>query len=69
MREAKQALGVEDDLGLSINQLKVLENRYLRHDEYGKATETPNDLFRRVSKYIALKEKGKKNQAKSEEKF
>lgn len=56
-REAKQITGVEDDLGLTINQLKVIESRYLRHDEDGNPTETPKQLFTRVAKAIADNEK------------
>lgn len=59
-REAKKILGVEDDLGLSVNQLKVLENRYLRHDEYGRVVETPKQMFRRVARFVAKKEKKSK---------
>lgn len=53
VREARAVIGVKDDLGLSLNQLKVLENRYLRHDEHGKATETPRQLFDRVARFVA----------------
>ena len=60
-RVVKDAIGVEDDLGLSINQLKVLERRYLRHDEEGKPIETPGQLFRRVAKAIAANETDNKN--------
>ena len=56
-RQVKQIIGVEDNLGLSVNQLKVLENRYLRHDEHGKAVEMPKDLFRRVARAVARLEK------------
>ena len=56
VRQVKEMLGVEDNLGLSVNQLKVLENRYLRHDESGKVLETPSDLFRRVAKFVAQNE-------------
>ncbi len=56
VRTAKAIIGVEDDLGLSLNQLKVLENRYLRHDESGKVVETPRDLFTRVAKFVAANE-------------
>lgn len=62
VRQVKEMLGVEDSLGLSVNQLKVLENRYLRHDEYGKVMETPSDLFSRVAKFVA---KNEKNYARS----
>jgi len=53
LRSAKAVIGVEDDLGLSLNQLKVLENRYLRHDDSGKVIETPRQLFSRVAKFVA----------------
>ena len=38
---------------LSQNSLVVLERRYLEKDESGNVTETPEDLFRRVAKYVA----------------
>ena len=57
VREVKEILGVKDDVGLNTNQLKVLENRFLRHDESGRAMETPGQLFRRVAKFISEQEK------------
>jgi ribonucleoside-diphosphate reductase alpha chain len=44
-------------LPLSENALKVLEKRYLSKDETGKVIETPEGLFRRVAKGIALADK------------
>lgn len=38
---------------LSQNALKVLEKRYLKKNEEGKVTETPEELFKRVAKTIA----------------
>lgn len=61
-REVKEFLGVKDDVGLSTNQLKVLENRFLRHDESGKVIETPGQLFRRVARFISEQE-GKNEKA------
>lgn len=52
-RDVRSLIGVKDDLGLSLNQLKVLENRYLRHDENGRTTETPGQLFSRVARFVA----------------
>lgn len=69
IREAKKMAGVDDDLGLNVNQLKVLENRYLRHDEMGQVIERPSDLFRRVARFIASNEIGKKNRSIWEERF
>ncbi len=44
-------------LKLSENSLKVLERRYLKKDETGKVIETPEEMFRRVAKAIALADK------------
>ncbi len=44
-------------LKLSENALKVLERRYLKKDENGKVIETPEELFRRVSRAIAWADK------------
>ncbi|MFH0912904.1 MAG: vitamin B12-dependent ribonucleotide reductase [Candidatus Omnitrophota bacterium] len=44
-------------LPLSENALKVLEKRYLSKDETGKVVETPQGLFRRVAKAIAIADK------------
>jgi ribonucleoside-diphosphate reductase alpha chain len=43
----------EPDLGLPENGLRVLRARYLKKDESGQVTETPNELFRRVARTIA----------------
>ncbi|HII54908.1 TPA: ribonucleotide-diphosphate reductase subunit alpha, partial [Candidatus Aciduliprofundum boonei] len=54
VREAKKILGVEDDLKLTVNAIKVLEARYLLKDEKGKIIETPRQMFYRTARYIAL---------------
>ena len=41
---------------LSKNAVTVLERRYLKRDEQGKALETPADMFRRVAEAIASAE-------------
>lgn len=56
-REVKKIIGVVDDLGLPLNSLKVLENRFLMHDERGNVIETPRQLFTRVAKVLADVEK------------
>ncbi len=56
IRQAKSTLGVQDDIKLSLNAVKVLEKRYLKKDEEGRITETPGDLFRRVADNIAQAE-------------
>ncbi|MFQ5495124.1 MAG: ribonucleotide reductase N-terminal alpha domain-containing protein, partial [Phycisphaerae bacterium] len=40
-------------LGLTENSLRVLKARYLKKDEQGRVTESPEDLFRRVAHAIA----------------
>jgi len=53
LREAKRLLGVSDDLKLSVNAVRVLENRYLLKDEKGNVIETPAEMFHRVAHAIA----------------
>jgi ribonucleoside-diphosphate reductase alpha chain len=48
---------------LSENAVTVLERRYLRKDHNGRITETPADMFRRVSETIAHADKKFKDQA------
>ena len=56
IRGAKKILGVEDDLKLTVNAIRVLEARYLLKDEKGNIIETPRQMFHRVARYIALVE-------------
>ena len=61
-RAVRAVIGVEDDLGLSLNQLKVLERRYLLHNQDGQVIETPRQLFERVATTLAATEpKAKKH--------
>jgi ribonucleoside-diphosphate reductase alpha chain len=54
LREAKEFfVGIQDDLKLSLNALKVLERRYLLKNEEGEVRETPAQLFKRVAAAIA----------------
>ncbi len=53
LREKKLLLGVNDDLKLSLNAIKVLKKRFLRKDKIGNIIETPGEMFRRVAKDIA----------------
>lgn len=57
VRQARQILGVEDDLKLPLNILKVIERRYLQHDEFGNPGETPLGMIKRVAKAVAKAEK------------
>ncbi len=54
IREAKKILGVQDDLKLTVNAIKVLEARYLLKDENGNIIETPRQMFERAARYLAL---------------
>jgi len=54
IREAKKIMGVQDDLKLTVNAIKVLEARYLLKDENGNIIETPRQMFERVARYLAL---------------
>jgi ribonucleoside-diphosphate reductase alpha chain len=56
VRRLKRAIGVHDDIKLSVNAIKVLERRYLLRDEDGNIVETPGELFRRVARTIAAAE-------------
>ena len=47
------AVELNEKLNLSENSIKVLEKRYLKRDKDGNCTETPADMFRRVSRAIA----------------
>lgn len=56
LREAKEILGVRDELKLPVNTIKVLKARYLLKDEKGNIVESTGQLFRRVARHIALVE-------------
>ena len=47
---------IAPELKLTENALVVLEKRYLQKDESGKVIETPEGMFRRVSRHIASAE-------------
>ncbi len=57
LRNAKVMMGVDDDLKLPINSLKVLEGRYLQRDKNRKVIETPKQLFERVARNVATADK------------
>lgn len=47
------SLNLEEKIDLSENAVKVLEKRYLKRDNEGNATETPQDMFYRVASTLA----------------
>lgn len=53
---------------LNVNAMKVLHARYLMKDKNGKVVETPEQMFRRVARALAMPEK-KKARKEAEEKF
>lgn len=56
VRRMKSAIGVRDDLKLTVNAIKVLERRYLLRDGEGSIVETPRELFGRVARAVASAE-------------
>ncbi|NQV00102.1 MAG: adenosylcobalamin-dependent ribonucleoside-diphosphate reductase, partial [Parcubacteria group bacterium] len=71
--EIREEKNLKTKINLTDNALTVLEKRALRKDENGELLETPEELFRRVAKFIASADKkypGYKGEVKeTEEKF
>lgn len=53
---SKRALGVMDDVGLSLNALVVAKEKYLLRDAEGEARETVGGMFGRTAKFLASAE-------------
>jgi len=70
VREAKGIFGIEDDLKLPVNAVRILEKRYLLKDELGNLIETPKRMFHRVAREVASADRlyGKKFNAEETEK-
>ncbi len=66
-RVARQVMGVTDDVGMSMNALKVMARRYLLKDGEGRVIETPKQALERVARTVAMVEK--KNRKEWQEKF
>src|SRR3989339_1833378 len=64
---SKRALGVHDDVGLSLNALVVAKEKYLQNDGKGEVTETVGGMFARTAKFLAKAEP--KSRKVWEEKF
>ena len=56
LREAKQLLGVEDELKLSLNAVAVLRERYLLRDDNGRLRESTRGMMERVARHVAAAE-------------
>lgn len=54
---SKRALGVNDDVGLSLNALVVAKEKYLVRDSEGEVVETVGGMFDRTAKFLASAEK------------
>ena len=54
---AKYSNGLEDEIDLTDSAIKVLEGRYLKRDDSGKAVETAHDMLKRVAYNIAEADK------------
>jgi len=69
-RELRNYFKIKDDLKLSANAIKILEERYLLKNEYGQIIETPTEMFRRVAKAISqIDKKYGRSPSKSEKEF
>jgi len=70
VREAKGIFGIDDDLKLPVNAVRILEKRYLLKDVSGNLTETPKRMFHRVAREVASADHlyGKKFNAEETEK-
>ncbi len=53
LRQQKEILGIKDTLKLSLNSLRILDERYLQRDLSGNIIESPAEMFRRVAKAVA----------------
>jgi ribonucleoside-diphosphate reductase alpha chain len=56
VRKIKSMLGVEDELKMSLNAIKVMATRYLMRDENRVVIESTSQLFRRVAHAISRAE-------------
>jgi len=54
---AKHALGVHDEVGLSLNALTVAKEKYIQKDLSGEVMESVGEMFSRTAKFLASAEK------------
>ncbi len=69
LRQDKETLGVNDDIGLSYNTLYILKSRYLKKDEKGDVIESPRELIERVANCLSSVEKNDQEKKKWFERF
>ncbi|MBN1331841.1 adenosylcobalamin-dependent ribonucleoside-diphosphate reductase [Candidatus Dojkabacteria bacterium] len=66
----KEQLGVRDDIGnLSYNSLFILKERYLKKTKSGETKETPEQMLKRVARFVAKAEPTAAKTRKWEKKF
>ncbi len=53
LRQAKQGLGVRDELKLSLGAVAVLKERYLLRDARGRVAESTGEMMDRVARFVA----------------
>ncbi len=56
LRRAEPALGVRDDLKLSLGAVAVLGERYLLRDDHGRVTESTGEMMDRAASWVAAAE-------------
>ncbi|MBL7051955.1 MAG: adenosylcobalamin-dependent ribonucleoside-diphosphate reductase [Nanoarchaeota archaeon] len=64
--DLKTILKLENKLDLSLHAMTVLNERYLLKNNKGKIIENPEQMFRRVAKYVAKAEKKDKKKWENE---
>ena len=69
IRATKRRIGVRDPLKLTVNAVQVLKKRYLLRDGTGQASESPEELFRRVAGAVAAAEPTPAEADRAEEEF
>lgn len=60
---------IEPDLGLGKNSLVILQKRYLWQDQKGNTIETPHEMVKRISRFIASAERSEKLRVEWQKKF
>ncbi|MBT3324495.1 adenosylcobalamin-dependent ribonucleoside-diphosphate reductase [archaeon] len=65
-KDLKTILKLENKLNLSLHAMTVLNERYLIRNSKGNVVENPEQMFRRVAKYVAKVEKKEKKKWENE---
>jgi len=65
-KDLKNILNLENKLSLNLHAMTVLNERYLKRNSKGEVVENPEQMFRRVAKYVAKAEKKDKKKWENE---